>query len=45
MTKPRAARRMTHRLASRGWQHRMVADLRNAYAHQLLTVTGNKDQT
>jgi enoyl-CoA hydratase/carnithine racemase len=44
MTKPRAARRMTHRLASRGWQHRMVADLRNAYAHQLLTVAGHRAQ-
>ncbi|MFG1869557.1 enoyl-CoA hydratase/isomerase family protein [Micromonospora arborensis] len=45
MAKPRTARRMTHRLASRGWQRCMVADLRNAYAHQLLTTAGHKDQT
>jgi enoyl-CoA hydratase/carnithine racemase len=45
MAKPRIARRMTHRLASRGWQRRMVADLRNAYAHQLLTMAGHLDQT
>jgi enoyl-CoA hydratase/carnithine racemase len=40
MAAPRTARRMTHRLTSRGWQQRIVADLRNAYAHQLLAMTG-----
>ncbi|MDG6109149.1 enoyl-CoA hydratase/isomerase family protein [Dactylosporangium aurantiacum] len=44
MAKPRTARRMTHRLAARGWQRRMVADLRHAYAHQLLTMAGHQDR-
>jgi enoyl-CoA hydratase/carnithine racemase len=39
MTRPRSARRMTHRLISHGWQRDVAAELRNAYAHQLLTMT------
>jgi enoyl-CoA hydratase/carnithine racemase len=39
MARPRTARRLTHSLVSRSWQHRIVADLRSAYAHQLLSMT------
>jgi enoyl-CoA hydratase/carnithine racemase len=43
MTRPRMARRMIHRLAFRGWQRRIVADLRHAYAHQLLAMLTDLD--
>jgi enoyl-CoA hydratase/carnithine racemase len=39
MARPRTARRLTHSLVSRNWQRRIVADLRSAYAHQLLSMT------
>jgi enoyl-CoA hydratase/carnithine racemase len=36
MARPRTVRRLTHGIASRPWQRRLVNDLRNSYAHQLL---------
>ncbi|MFF1924886.1 enoyl-CoA hydratase/isomerase family protein [Streptomyces sp. NPDC058221] len=36
MARPRTSRRLTHGIASRPWQRRLMTDLRNSYAHQLL---------
>jgi enoyl-CoA hydratase/carnithine racemase len=36
MSKPRTARRLTHSIVHRPWQRRVAADLRAAYAQQLL---------
>lgn len=37
---PRAARRLTRAVVRRSWQRRIVEDLREAYAHQLLAAAG-----
>ncbi|WP_052407887.1 enoyl-CoA hydratase/isomerase family protein [Allokutzneria albata] len=37
--RPRTARRPTHGILSRTWQRRLVAELRDSYAHQLLSMT------
>jgi enoyl-CoA hydratase/carnithine racemase len=39
MASPRTARRLTHGLITRTWQRRLVAGLRDSYAHQLLAMT------
>jgi enoyl-CoA hydratase/carnithine racemase len=39
MARPRTARRLTHGLITRTWQHRLVAELRDSYARQLLVMT------
>lgn len=39
MASPRTARRLTHGLITRTWQRRLVAELRDSYAHQLLAMT------
>ena len=39
MARPRTARRLTHRIVTRSWQRRLVAELRDSYAHQLLSMT------
>jgi len=39
MAVPRTARRLTHGLITRTWQHRLVAELRDSYARQLLAMT------
>jgi enoyl-CoA hydratase/carnithine racemase len=39
MARPRTARRMTHGIISRAWQHRLVTELRDSYARQLLSMT------
>jgi enoyl-CoA hydratase/carnithine racemase len=39
MARPRTARRLTHGLITRTWQRRIVADLRDSYARQLLAMT------
>jgi enoyl-CoA hydratase/carnithine racemase len=39
MGRPRTARRLTHRIVSRGWQRRLVTELRDTYARQLLGMT------
>jgi enoyl-CoA hydratase/carnithine racemase len=39
MARPRTARRLTHAIVTRTWQRRLVADLRDCYAHQLLSMT------
>lgn len=39
MATPRTARRLTHGLITRTWQRRLVAELRDSYAHQLLAMT------
>ena len=39
MARPRTARRLTHGLIARAWQHGLVAGLRDAYARQLLAMT------
>ncbi|MBO0853609.1 MAG: enoyl-CoA hydratase/isomerase family protein, partial [Nocardia sp.] len=36
---PRTARRLTHAVMTRAWQRRLVAELRDHYAHQLLSMT------
>ncbi|MDX3244634.1 enoyl-CoA hydratase/isomerase family protein [Streptomyces sp. ME18-1-4] len=39
MSTPRTARRRTHEILARTWQRRIVAELRDCYAHQLLAMT------
>ena len=39
MARPRTARRLTHGLITRTWQRRLVAELRDSYARQLLAMT------
>jgi enoyl-CoA hydratase/carnithine racemase len=39
MAKPRTSRRLTHGILTRTWQHRLVTELRDTYAHQLLSMT------
>jgi len=39
MDSPRTARRLTHGLITRTWQRRLVAELRDSHAHQLLAMT------
>jgi len=39
MARPRTARRLTHGLIARAWQHRLVEELRDSYARQLLAMT------
>lgn len=39
MARPRTARRLTHGLIARTWQSRLVAELRDSYARQLLAMT------
>lgn len=39
MARPRTARRLTHGIVSRGWQRRLVTELRDTYARQLLCMT------
>ena len=39
MARPRTARRLTHGIISRAWQRRLVTDLRDSYARQLLSMT------
>ena len=39
MAGPRSARRLTHGLITRTWQRRLVAELRDSYARQLLAAT------
>jgi enoyl-CoA hydratase/carnithine racemase len=41
MASPRTARRLTHGLITRTWQRRLVAELRDSYAHQLLAMTAD----
>jgi enoyl-CoA hydratase/carnithine racemase len=36
MARPRTARRLTHGIVSRAWQRRLVTELRDSYARQLL---------
>lgn len=36
MARPRTARRLTHGIVARAWQRRLVSELRDSYAHQLL---------
>ncbi|WP_433221453.1 enoyl-CoA hydratase/isomerase family protein [Microtetraspora malaysiensis] len=36
MARPRTARRLTHGIITRAWQRRLVNELRESYAHQLL---------
>ncbi|MFJ9371018.1 enoyl-CoA hydratase/isomerase family protein [Nocardia sp. NPDC101769] len=38
-TVPRTARRLTHAVMARAWQRRLVSELRDHYAHQLLSMT------
>jgi enoyl-CoA hydratase/carnithine racemase len=44
MASPRTARRLTHGLITRTWQRRLVAGLRDSYAHQLLAMTARPGQ-
>jgi enoyl-CoA hydratase/carnithine racemase len=39
MARPRTARRLTHGMITRAWQRRLVTELRDSYAHQLLGMT------
>ncbi|MGD0699737.1 MAG: enoyl-CoA hydratase/isomerase family protein [Trebonia sp.] len=39
MARPRTARRLTHGIVSRAWQRRLVTELRDSYARQLLGMT------
>jgi enoyl-CoA hydratase/carnithine racemase len=39
MARPRSARRLTHGIVSRAWQRRLVTELRDTYARQLLGMT------
>jgi enoyl-CoA hydratase/carnithine racemase len=39
MARPRTARRLTHGIVSRAWQRRLVTELRDTYARQLLGMT------
>ena len=44
MARPRTARRLTHGLITRAWQHGLVAELRDAYARQLLAMTSRPSE-
>lgn len=39
MARPRTVRRLTHGIVTRTWQRRIVTELRDCYAHQLLSMT------
>jgi enoyl-CoA hydratase/carnithine racemase len=39
MARPRTTRRLTHGIVSRVWQRRLVTELRDTYARQLLSMT------